>query len=216
MGLNPGAVDEELVDLLKEAGFRDVDLGVESGCDTTLKSLRKNFSKKNILRAGKLLRERNIPATWYLLVGAPKETRETLEETFNTVNKAASRWDLINIGVGIRVYNGAPIAEQMKRENPNCTVDNFLQPVHFNPEALSLEDVKVITKKTALRHANYFMYDEDEDTPVFLLMIAASLLKLFAPRQPIWRLHILLRKIQNFLGISYLKKVVFDFRSKAS
>ncbi|CAG1016684.1 partial 2-hydroxyethylphosphonate methyltransferase, partial [Anaerolineales bacterium] len=68
MGLNPGAVDEELADLIKEAGFRDVDLGVESGCDITLQGLGKSFTKEHVLRAGKLLNERKIPVTWYLLV----------------------------------------------------------------------------------------------------------------------------------------------------
>lgn len=214
MGLNPGAVDEELADLLKETGFRDVDLGVESGCDVTLKGLGKSFTKQDILRAGKLLDERKIPVTWYLLVGAPGETSETLQETFDTINKAAARWDLINIGVGIRVYKGAPIAEEMKVMEPDCTNDNFLHPVHFNPKALSLERVKFITKETALRHPNYFMYDEDEKTPPFVLMIGASLLKLFAPRQPIWRLHIILRKIQNLFGIAFLKRTLFELRNK--
>jgi hypothetical protein len=214
MGLNPGAVDEELADLLKEAGFRDVDLGVESGCDVTLKGLGKNFTKKDILRAGKLLDERKIPVTWYLLVGAPGETRETLHETFDTVNRAASRWDLINVGVGIRAYKGAPIAEEMKLMQPNCTNDNFLHPVHFSPKALSLELVKIITKKIALRHPNYFMYDEDENTPPVVLMIGAFLLKVFAPRQPIWRLHIIIRKIQNLFGITFLKRTVFDFKAR--
>jgi hypothetical protein len=213
MGLNPGAVDEELVDLLEEAGFMDIDLGVESGCDITLEGLGKSFRKEDILRAGRLLRDKGIPTTWYLLVGAPGETHETLHETFDTVNKAASKWDLINIGVGVRVYNGAPIAEQMKNENPDCTKDNFLSPVHSEPEDISLEEVKAITKEVALKHPNYFMYDEDEDTPVFILMIGATLLKLLAPRQPIWRLHIIIRKIQKFLGIGFVKRIVY-YRSK--
>ena len=147
MGLNPGSVDEELADLIKEAGFRDVDLGVESGCDITLKGLGKNFTKKDILKAGKLLNDRGIPVTWYLLVGAPGETRETLKETFETINKAASKWDLINIGVGVRVYNGAPMADQMRIKEPGCTHDNFLKPVHYSPDALSLEEVKGLTKR---------------------------------------------------------------------
>jgi radical SAM superfamily enzyme YgiQ (UPF0313 family) len=214
MGLNPGAVDEELADLIKEAGFRDVDLGVESGSNITLKGLGKSFRKKDVLQAGKLLQERRIPSTWYLLVGAPGETYDTLQETFATVNKAASNWDLINIGVGIRVYEGAPIAELMKRKDPACTNDNFLHPVHFKPEALSLEDIKIITKKTALRHPNYFMYDEDENTPLFLLMLGASFLRLFAPRKPIWKLHIIIRKLQNFSGIGFIKRLFFDYKHR--
>ncbi len=178
--------------------------------DITLKGLAKNFRKQDVIRVGKLLRDRKIPVTWYLLVGAPGETAETLRETFDTVNATASPWDIINIGVGIRVYDGSPIAEEMKRRNPGCTSDNFLHPVHFEPEALSLEQVKRLTKREALRHPNYFMYDEDENTPIPILMLGALLLKTFAPRQPIWRFHIIIRKLQQILGIGLLKRTLWE------
>ncbi len=211
MGLNPGAVDEELADLIKEAGFRDVDLGAESGCDVTLMTLGKNFRKGDLLKAGRLLSARRIPVTWYLLVGAPGETPSTLHETFETVNRAASPWDLINIGVGVRIYKGAPIATELKQLN---ITDNFLRPVSYIPSGMSLEEIKIMTKNMSLRHANYFMYDEDEDTPPFVLMIGALLLKYFASRQPLWRLHIMLRKIQNISGIGFAKRLLFECRHR--
>jgi len=201
MGLNPGAVDRELADLMKRVGFRDVDLGAEAGCDAMLRSLGKNFNKDDILRAGEILHERGIPITWYLLVGAPGETEQTLIETFETINHAASKWDLINIGIGIRVYNGAPIAKRLQRENPSCTKDNFLKPVHYSPEAISLDAIKALTKRIALEFPNYFMYDENENTPPVVLIIGTALLKLFAPKQPIWRLYICLRTLRKMLGI---------------
>ncbi|MBU1340847.1 MAG: radical SAM protein [Proteobacteria bacterium] len=209
MGLNPGSVDEELVDLMKQNGFRDVDLGAEAGCDEMLKSLGKNYSKKEVIHAGKLLQEKGIPVTWYLLVGAPGETKETLIETFNTINQAASKWDLINIGVGLRVYKGSPIAIGMKNDNPSCTKDEFLKPVAFIPEALSLEQVKRITKQFALKNPNYFMFDEDETTPLFVLRLGTLILKIFAPDQPVWRLHILIRMIQKVTGIGLLKRMLY-------
>lgn len=215
MGLNPGGVDEGLADLMKEAGFRDVDLGVESASDITLSGLGKSFRRKDVIRAGKLLRERRIPVTWYLLVGAPGETPETLRETFETVNEVASPWDLINIGIGIRVYNGSPLSEAIKKMDPACADDNFFRPAHFEPEAISLGQVKFLTKSEAMRHANYFMYDEDETTPPFVLMVGASLLKLVAPRQPIWRLHILIKRVQKLLGISFLKCILWEKKAKS-
>lgn len=214
MGLNPGAVDEELADLMVEAGFRDVDLGVESGSDTTLRTLGKSFRKSDVLRAGRLLRERRIPTTWYLLVGAPGETRETLRETFDTVNEAASPWDLINVGVGLRVYNGAPVADAMREAEPGCTPDNFLHPVHVEPEALTLDEVKIITKREALGRPNYFLYDEDETTPPTVLALGTALIRLVAPRQPLWRLHVILRTAQQWIGIAAVRRVLHERRSR--
>lgn len=209
MGLNPGAVDEELAELMKAAGFRDVDLGAESGSDITLEGLGKSFTKTDVIRAGRLLQEQGIPVTWYLLVGAPGETKETLKETFETINEAASKWDLVNIGVGVRVYNGSPMADQMVEEKPHCTTDSFLKPVRFNPDAISLEDVKKITKLESFKRPNYYMYDEDETTPPFVLAIGTTLLRLFAPNQPIWRLHIVIRLLQKYTGITFIKKALF-------
>lgn len=210
LGLNPGAVDEELADLMKEAGFTDVDLGAESGSDVTLRSLGKNYTKADVLQAGKILHERNIPITWYLLVGAPDETEETLKETFDTISRAASSWDLINIGVGIRVYNGSPIAERMKKENLNCTTDNFLHPVAYEPENISLEKIKTLTKYASFRYANFYMYDEDETTPEFLLMFGTALLRLFRSKQLIWKMWILMRKLEMMLGIRKVMKMLYE------
>jgi radical SAM superfamily enzyme YgiQ (UPF0313 family) len=209
MGLNPGAVDEELVDLMKEAGFRDVDLGAESACDATLAGLGKNFKKDEVIRAGNLLREKGIPVTWYLLVGAPGETRKSLTETYETINKIASKWDLINIGIGVRVYNGSPLADQMIKSNPSCTTDHFLSPVRYEPKDISLEEIKKITKLESLKNPNYFMYDEDENTPPAVLAMGIFFLRLFAPKQPIWRLHILIRLLQKYTGIAWLKRIRF-------
>ncbi len=206
MGLNPGAVDQELADLMLSAGFRDVDLGAEAASDITLAGLGKNFSKADVLRAGRLLRERCIPTTWYLLVGAPGETRDTLRETFDTVNSAASPWDLVNVGVGLRVYNGAPLAAVLRKADPGCTSDNFFKPVHFEPGGISLEEVKAITKLESLQHPNYFLYDEDENTPPMLLALGATLLRLLAPRQPLWRLHVILRTVQHRLGVAAVRR----------
>lgn len=212
MGLNPSAVDEELVDLMKKVGFQDVDLGAESGSNVTLQTLGKNFYKEDVLRAGKLLRERDIPTSWYLLVGAPSETVDTLNETFDTISTAAFPWDLVIIGVGIRIYHDAPLAEQLKLGNPKITNDNFLHPVCYEPAKLSLDEIKIFTKKAFLRHSNFLMYDENSQYPAFLLRTVAVFMEFFTPNQPIWRSYILVRKLFRFMGVYFVRKILFYFK----
>jgi hypothetical protein len=214
MGLNPGAVDEELAGLLAAAGFREVDLGVESGCNATLRGLGKNFRRDSVLAAGRLLRERGIPVTWYLLVGGPGETAGTLGETFATMRGAAAPWDLINIGVGLRVYNGSPIAERLMGLGAPEAADGFLRPTAYRPADLSLDEVKLLTKREALGRTNWFMYDEDEKAPLFVMILGTWLLRLFAPRQPIWRFFILMRKAQAWTGVNALKRLAFHIKSR--
>jgi len=214
LGLNPGSVDEELVDLMKEAGFQDVDLGIEAGCDAMLRSLGKNFTKEAILRAGRLLHERNIPICWCLLLGAPGETQETLMETFETVTRAASAWDLIVICVGIRVYNGAPIAERMKQENPACTADDFLSVTGYSPESLDLDTIKVITKRAFFRNPNFILLDENELPPQAIMKAVYALKKLFAPRQPNWKMYLIRRRFEKYTGSTALASLIFDLKHR--
>lgn len=202
LGLNPAAVDEELVKLMKRVGFQDVDLGAESGCDQTLLSLGKNFRKEDLLTAGKLLHQANIPTSWFLLLGAPSETEDTLHETLETISKAASPWDLVVIGVGIRVYKGAPLANTFQTMNRDRINDNFLHPVHFEPKALDVETIKMITKRTYRRYPNFMMFDENSQYPEVILKAARAVLKCFFPHQPMWRVYIFVRKILKVLGVN--------------
>lgn len=201
LGLNPGAVDEELVKLMKRVGFQDVDLGAESCCNQTLKSLGKNFCKEDVLTAGRLLRQANIPTSWFLLLGAPGETEATLKETLETVGKAASPWDLVVIGIGIRVYKGAPLSKILQSTNRDRINDNFLHPVHFEPKALDIKTIKWITKRAYRRYPNFLIYNENSQYPEVILKAASIVLKSFFPSQPIWRVYIFVRKILKALGV---------------
>jgi pyruvate-formate lyase-activating enzyme len=212
MGLNPGAVDGELADLLVACGFRDVDLGAEAGSNRALRSLGKNFRKASVLRAGGLLRQRGIPVMWYLLAGAPAETAETLRETFETMCRAAAPWDMVNVGVGLRVYNGAPVAERLRQAGAPEADDGFLRPVALAPEGLALEDVKLLVKREALRRTNWFMYDEDERTPAFAMLLGTAVLRALSPQTPIWRLFIAIRRIQELCGLGWLRRRRFERR----
>ncbi len=201
LGLNPAAVDEELVKLMKRVGFQDVDLGVESGCNQTLLSLGKNFSKEDVLAAGKLLQQVNIPTSWFLLLGAPGETEDTLNETFETIGKAASPWDLVVIGIGIRVYKGAPLAKSLQPTNQEKISDNFLRPVIFEPKALDIGTIRGITKRAYHRYPNFLLYGEKSQYPEVILKASSAVLKWFFPHQPIWRVYIFVRKILKALGV---------------
>src|SRR5664280_1586506 len=208
MGLNPGAVDEELLDLMKSAGFNEVDIGAESACDEVLESLAKNFKRNDILKTATLLKRKNIPVTWFIILGAPAETRESVTETLNTIGKVASKWDMVFISTGIRVYKGAPIADSIQEYNNVFSSDNFLHPVKIEPCKISLEDIHIIAKRTAFRFPNFYFYEKEKIIPGWLLITGNYMLRLFHSRQPVWRLLIFLKMIERILGISLIKRVI--------
>lgn len=216
MGLTPAAVDEELLDLMKNAGFNEADIGAESVCDEILQCLAKDFKRTDILNTANLLRKKKIPATWFIMLGALAETRETVLETLNTIGRVASKWDLVFVSTGVRVYNGAPIAEEIMKYDIHCTGDNFLHPVKIEPEKISLEDINSITKQFSFRFPNFYFYEKEHITPGWLLIIGNLILKVFNSRQPVWRLLILLKWIEWALGLNLVKRVIYQLKTSTN
>jgi radical SAM superfamily enzyme YgiQ (UPF0313 family) len=212
MGLSPAAVDEELLDLMKSAGFNEVDIGAESACDEVLESLAKDFKRSDVLNIANLLKKKKIPATWFIMLGAPAETRETVFETLKTMGRVASKWDLVFVSTGIRVYNGSPLAEEIRKHDMHCTGDNFLHPVKIEPEKISLSDIHTIAKRFSFRYPNFYFYEKEHIIPGQILSIGNILLKVFRSRQPVWRLLVILKRIEWALGIGLVKRVIYELK----
>jgi radical SAM superfamily enzyme len=210
MGLSPAAVDEELLDLMKNAGFNEVDIGAESTCDAILENLDKNFNYKDIIETSNLLKKKKIPVTWFIMLGAFAETPETVFESLNNMSILASKWDLVFVSTGVRVYNGAPISEELIKHDICCTSDNFLHPVKIEPEKISLAEIHIIARRLSFRFPNFYFYEKEHIKPGWTLIAGNFLLKIFHSRQPVWRLLILLKKIERMLGITLVKRGIFE------
>ena len=212
MGLSPAAVDEELLDLMKSAGFNEVDIGAESACDEVLVSLDKDFNRSDVLNIANLLKMKKIPVTWFIMLGALAETRETVFITLNTMGRVASKWDIVFISTGIRVYNGSPLSNEILKNDIHCMADNFLHPVKIEPAKISLADIHEIAKRFSFRFPNFYFYEKEHIIPGPVLRTGNFLLKLFHSRQPVWRLLLLLKWIEWMTGISLLKRGVFEIK----
>lgn len=213
MGLTPAAVDKELLELMKSAGFNEVDIGVESVCDPVLKSLSKDFKVADVLNTASLLKEKKMPATWFIMLGAPEETRETVSMTLNSVSKIISKWDLVFVSTGIRIYNGSSFAKEIVKQTKDRSDDNFMHPVKIEPPGISLEDIHQITRRFSFCHPNFYFYDREHFTPAWQLIFSNFLLKIFRSRQPVWRLLILIKKSELVLGISLAKRLLYDLKA---
>ncbi|MDP6506657.1 MAG: radical SAM protein, partial [Planctomycetota bacterium] len=66
-------LDEEMLDLLKEAGCERIQYGVEAGNDRILNILKKGVTVKEIQRAFDLTHKRGIKTVAYFMVGSPGE-----------------------------------------------------------------------------------------------------------------------------------------------
>src|SRR5262249_21259803 len=69
--INPGAVNERLVELMAQTGCREVQFGTDSGCDRVLSTLKKNFRKRRLREVQRLIESAGITAMHCCFIGSP-------------------------------------------------------------------------------------------------------------------------------------------------
>ena len=74
-------LDEEICELMSQAGCSRVKLGFESGSNRLLKAIQKDETREDMLRGVKMLKDANVPFTAYFMAGFPGETDKDLEKT---------------------------------------------------------------------------------------------------------------------------------------
>ncbi|MHB1041758.1 MAG: cobalamin-dependent protein [Eubacteriales bacterium] len=103
-------VDQELLDMFKDAGCYCLLFGLESINDTVLKSMKKHTNKALIEKALKLTKNARIGIQGHLIFGDVAETQETAEETLNwwVANKEYGiNLSLVDAYPGTEIYSKA-------------------------------------------------------------------------------------------------------------
>lgn len=78
---------DPLLDLIREAGCREVALGIESGSARVLQYIDKHISPEMTLKAVRALTTRGISVKGYFILGFPNETVEEMLSTVSLVHK---------------------------------------------------------------------------------------------------------------------------------
>lgn len=71
----------EAMEWLARAGCRRIHFGVESGSDTTLKTIKKAINTKQAVEAVRLAKQHGIEVLTYFMLGLPGETLSDMQET---------------------------------------------------------------------------------------------------------------------------------------
>jgi radical SAM superfamily enzyme YgiQ (UPF0313 family) len=74
-------VSEDLLKLMKRAGCWSIRFGIESGNDEILSFIKKGITKEQVRKALGICEDIGIHTKAFFIIGHPKETRETIEET---------------------------------------------------------------------------------------------------------------------------------------
>jgi radical SAM superfamily enzyme YgiQ (UPF0313 family) len=81
------SVSENLLKALEEANCRSIALGVESGSDRILKTLKKDITKDLVREKVRLVRKSKLRLHLYFMIGSPFEKEEDIIETYHFIKE---------------------------------------------------------------------------------------------------------------------------------
>lgn len=145
--LHPLYVDEEIVELMLEAGCARVELGIDSLSSAVLTILKKGFEVNDVFKCGELLKSRGLAYSCSLIFGGPGETMETVKETMKNLDRLDP--NAVFGLIGMRIYPNTELSRQLKIKNA------LLQPSFYISPDLDLEILKSYLIDRLKKHPNW-------------------------------------------------------------
>lgn len=150
-GIRLDALDDELLLLMKKAGWYVIHCGIESGSDRILKKIKKATTTSAIKKSIDLIHSHGLPVAAYFILGLPGETREDIEKTIEFARTSGVEWAQFACFLPIP---GSPDGDSYLRNND--MVATGWEAFHNTecpapPAPLTSGDLKKLQRKAFLR-----------------------------------------------------------------
>ncbi len=106
-------LDAELLALMKAAGCREVQVGVESGNDRVLSHIRKGITTALVREKTALIRQSGLKWRAFFIIGFPTETETEMRDTLRLIEEIQPTFSQVSI---FCPYPGTSFHEQLLRE----------------------------------------------------------------------------------------------------
>ncbi len=179
--VNPGFLDEALMERMKEAGCMGVEFGTDSGSPHMLENYKKSFTRDDIIRASTICSKLMINHCHYLLFGGPGEDEKTVEESFNLMDQLNPT--AVIAMLGIRIYPGTEM-EQLSLSQGIIHQDSNLIYPHFYISPALRGKLRDLVQEKALARKQWIV-------PGLEINISQNLIeqiRKFRIRGPLWEL----------------------------
>jgi len=150
-GIRMDYLDDELLELLKEAGLYLVSIAVESGNDEILKKMKKGTNVHKIHRDVKLIKKHGFDIAAFFILGFPEETLETIQDTIDLSMK------LPLLRSNYFTYLPLPGTESYHHLEETGEIDNvdwdnyYIMSAAYTPQGIDREELLAIKKKAFLK-----------------------------------------------------------------
>jgi radical SAM superfamily enzyme YgiQ (UPF0313 family) len=146
-GIRADTIDDDIVKLMKKAGWYMTALGIESANETVLKTIKKSETIDEIKNAILILQKNRIEVTGFFILGLPGDTKETIQETIDFAFSSKLN------KIGISIFNVIPGSDYWNelagRFQPDFAKSDTFNPI-WTPERITAEELKTL-QANALR-----------------------------------------------------------------
>ena len=105
-------LSEEIIDVLKDNGCQQINVGIETGSEKILKYINKKISLQKIVEKVELLKKKKMIWSGNFMIGYPEETKEDIEETIEFIRTVVRN----HIALGVCIpYPGSYFYEDCLR-----------------------------------------------------------------------------------------------------
>ncbi|MFW5782690.1 MAG: radical SAM protein [Candidatus Muiribacteriaceae bacterium] len=146
-------VDKELFIKMKKAGCVKVTYGVESGNAEVLRNLQKHFTIDQVRKALRLNRETGLKAGMLMIIGAPDETVESVEDSIGLIEELDPEggWDFQIM----QPHPGTTLREEIAHYGGRILTDDwdeyYSDNITYIPSAFSEKEFAALCRKVTGR-----------------------------------------------------------------
>jgi radical SAM superfamily enzyme YgiQ (UPF0313 family) len=199
MELNPEFTDAPLLTAMQRAGFAGIGITAESADDGVLSALGKNYSSAHLDLAARAVAAHDMPCMWIFMLGAPGETRETVQRTLDFARRRVRPSDSVFFNAGVRLYPGTALEAAARREGTLTKPPaEMLEPVFYVSPGVGKEWLLRALADATRENMNFI------DSAALELPFLSGLYGLahFAGvKQPLWRHTRMIRRGLRGLGV---------------
>lgn len=103
-------LDDEICELMAEAGCERVKIGFESGSDRILAQVKKLETREEMLVGAKMLKRAGVPFSAYFMTGFPGETDDDVRQTIDFAKKVEADYYSLSV---LAPYYGTELYDQL-------------------------------------------------------------------------------------------------------
>jgi len=158
--MSPYSPSRELLVLVQKTGCDGIVFGADSVSEKMLLNLEKEFTVADISRSSELCKELDIPFSLNLLFGGPGETKETVMETLDNLDRL--RPVAVGAMIGIRYFPDTRLSKIALKEGFYQKDDNLLGPRYYVSPSIARDWLVHTVQDYAKSHENFFIPTGDK------------------------------------------------------